>query len=51
MDLADALRNAFPDHEPEETVGSSEEKSFHFYVILPLRYNVAMRSAKERLPQ
>ena len=33
MDLADALRNAFPDHEPEETVGSSsEEKSFDFYV-------------------
>ncbi|MEK9912911.1 MAG: translation initiation factor [Flavobacteriaceae bacterium] len=32
MDLADALRNAFPDHEPEETVESSEEKSFDFYV-------------------
>ena len=32
MDLADALRNAFPDHEPEETVASNEEKSFDFYV-------------------
>ncbi|MDC3402582.1 translation initiation factor [Flavobacteriaceae bacterium] len=32
MDLADALRNAFPDHEPEETVASNEEKSLDFYV-------------------
>jgi translation initiation factor 1 len=32
MDLADALRNAFPNHEPEESVASNEEKTFDFYV-------------------
>ena len=32
MDLADALRNAFPNHESEELVASNEEKTFDFYV-------------------
>jgi translation initiation factor 1 len=32
MDLADALRSAFPDHEPEESIVSNEAKSFDFYV-------------------